>query len=564
MVDLLQNYPIIFIYRCKYVLLRIYFLMSLVLLSNKQGVFFVCIPIQLVILIKLPLPEKSLFIKIRPGFIRTLFLVSLFMGIRPLTAQEMLGIVNSSYSGITGSIINPAVTVTSPYYIDVNIVALDAFVENNYVYLAKEEYQFSRFFQKNPIFPTHGADSNMIAYDYYNQKDKTVYSQQRVLGPSFAVTIGRHSFGLVTGARVVMSSRNIPYEIAKFGFEQFEYIPQFDINYIDNRNIYNAELAWAEIGFNYSYVFSQKGMDYWAAGITVKDLQGYAGGYIYTKNADYVMLEHDTLIVHNLNAEAGYSSPVDFETNILEKNPLFRGKGIGLDIGVVYERKKSYSRTSRFNKLCAQSYTPYKYKIGVSLLDIGRVRFKQNAEKLVFTEVSTYWPGISSVGYTSVRELTDLLSNQFYGNPTELVQGNEIQIALPTAVSIQADLNYRNNWYINGSIVYPLQISKTGLIRPVLFAVTPRYQTAFFEASMPLSLYDWNKPRIGLSARFGFLTIGTEKLSGYFHYKDFTGIDFYLGLKFGLQKGKCRNKPDSNCGYGEYKKFTKNNGEKTK
>jgi hypothetical protein len=373
-----------------------------------------------------------------------------------MKAQEMLGIVNSSYAGISGSVINPAVTVTSPFYIDINLVSADLFVENNYVYLAKEEYRFKRFFSKNPVFPTHGADNNMIAYDYYTTQDKKAYSSNRVLGPSFSVTVGRHSFGVVSGARAVMSAKNIPYDIAKFGFEQFEYIPQFDINFVDKRNIYVSALGWAEVGFNYSYVIKQNGPDSWAAGFTIKDLKGYGGGYMNTENVDYVMLEHDTLIVHSLTANAGYSLPLNYETNKLDKNPLFKGKGVGLDLGVIYQKKKRYVRNERFNSLCAQSYIPYHYKIGVSLLDIGRVKFKQNAEKLVFDNVATYWPGISSVEYSNMRNMTDMLSNQFYGNPTELIQGNEIRIALPTALSVQADLNYYRNWYINGTMVLPL------------------------------------------------------------------------------------------------------------
>ena len=359
-----------------------------------------------------------------------------------------------------------------------------------------------------------------------------------------------------------MSAKNIPYDLAKFSFEQFEYIPQFDINYIDNRNIYNAQLAWAEIGFNYSYVFKQQSLDYWAAGITIKNLLGYGGGYVNTENADYVMLEHDTLIVHSLTGEAGYSLPLDYETNTLARNPLFRGKGIGFDLGIIYEKKKRSSSNAYFNKLCAQNYVPYHYKIGVSLLDIGRVRFKQNAEVLVFNDVSTYWPGISKVGYSNMRNLTEQLSNQFYGNPTEIIQGNEIKIALPTALSVQADVNYYNNWFVNGTLVYPLQFSKTGLIRPVLFAITPRFQTSFFEASVPLTLYDWTKPRIGLSARLGGFYFGTEKLSAYFHFTDFTGIDFYMGIKLSLKKGNCHDKPSDNCGYDEYKKYVKTKSDK--
>lgn len=474
-----------------------------------------------------------------------------------MPAQEMLGIVNSSYSGITGSVFNPAVTVTSPYYLDVNIIAGDVFFENNYMYLAKEEYRFSRFFSKNPDYPTHGiTDNSMIAYDYYNTKDKSAFTSERILGPSVAVTVGRHSFGIVTGARIVMSTRNVPYDVAKFVFEKLEYPPQYDINYKHTKDIYNAELAWSEVGFNYSYVIKQQSTDYWAGGITVKSLQGYAGGYIYGNYEDYYVKD-SMVYINSFIGETGYSLPLNYETNEFSNHPLFRGKGMGIDIGVIYEKKKSDPNQQTSGKLCSQSYVPYKYKIGLSILDIGRIRFTENAEKLVFGGVPVNWQPTTGYSVYSVRDITDTLSQMFYGNKTDLIQGNEITIALPTAISIQADVNVKNNWFINGTFVGPLQFSKSGLRRPVLIGLTPRYQTARWEASLPITLYDLSKFRIGLSARYRGFFIGTEKISGFFHYRDFTGLDFYAGLKFSLSKGNCRNKKAENCGIEEYKIFRK-------
>lgn len=497
------------------------------------------------------------------SFYKSFVLIVIFLSFRPLHAQEMLGIVNSSYAGITGSVINPAVAVTSPFYIDINLVAGDFFAENNYIYIAKEDYRFSRFFSKNPDFPTHGTDNTMIVYDYYNTKDKKAFASNRIMGPSFAVTVGRHAFGIVTGARAVMSTKNVPYDIAKFAFERREYPPQYGINYNDKQKIFNAELAWAEVGINYSYVIKQSGSDYWAAGITVKNLLGHSGGYVYSTNIDYILPDRDSLIIKNLKGEAGYSLPLDYETNEYIKDPLFRGRGLGIDIGLIYQKKKTEIQDQNIARLCDQNYSPYIYKIGVSLLDIGRVRFTQNAEKLVFENVSADLSDITHTQYTSVNDLTKLLSNEFYGDSTVLVQGNEIKIALPTALSVQADINFHKNWFVNGTVVYPLHFTKSGLIRPVLVAITPRYETALFDISMPVSLFDLTEPRIGISARFLWLFIGTEKISGFFHYKDFTGLDFYFGAKISLQKGHCRNnnqrnrRTGNNCGIEEYKMFQK-------
>ena len=493
----------------------------------------------------------------RTAFLKFLVLCCLATSAVPLRGQEMLGIMNSSYSGITGAVLNPAVTVTSPYYFDFNIVAGDVFFENNYLYLAKEEYRFSRFFSKNPDFPTHGTDNSMIAYDYYNEKDKNAYANQRFLGPSFALTVGRSSFGIVTGTRMVMSTRNVPYDIAKFIYEKLEYPPQYDIQYQHTRNIYNAQMAWAEYGFNYSYVLKQLNSDYWAAGISVKALKSYAGGYVFGDNEDY-MVNDSLIVVNSFTGEVGYSLPLDYETNEYIRDPLFRGKGMGVDIGMIYEKKKKGSLTDqRSKKLCSPTYTPYDYKIGISILDIGRVRFTENAEKLVFGGVPVNWQPTTGYSVYSVRDVTDTLSQMFYGNKTDLIQGHEITIGLPTALSVQADVNYYKNWYINSTLIVPLQFSKSGLRRPALLGIAPRYQTARFEASMPVTLYDWSKPRIGLSARFLGFFAGTEKISGFFHFKDFTGLDFYAGVKLSLSKGHCHSKGTENCGIEEYKLFNK-------
>jgi hypothetical protein len=501
------------------------------------------------------------------SFFKTLVLIFILLSFKPLVAQEMLGIVNSSYAGITGSVINPAVTVTSPYYLDINLLSGDIFAENNYIYLAKEEYRFSRFLSKNPDYPTHGADNSMIAYDYYNTKDKKAFASERFIGPSFAITVGRHSFGMVTGARAFMSTKNVPYDVAKFAFERFKLPVEaedlYNTQFTHDKDIYNAEMAWAEIGFNYSYVFKQESQEYWAAGITVKDLLGHSGGYMYSQNLDYQVFNKDSLIFNNLKAEAGYSLPLNYETNEYMKDPLFRGKGLGFDLGVIYQKKKKEVQPEKVRKLCSQNYTPYQYKIGVSILDIGRIRFTQNAEKLVFDNVSTSGSDILYAQYSSVRDFTNFLSEQFYGDSTTLIQGKEIKIALPTALSIQADVNFYKNWFINGTLVLPLQFSKSGLRRPSLLAVTPRYETALFDISMPVSLFDWTDPRIGLSARFMWFFVGTEKLSGFFHYQDFTGLDFYFGAKISLLKGHCRNnspgkkRAGENCGIEEYKMFQK-------
>ena len=56
---------------------------------------------------------------------------------------------------------------------------------------------------------------------------------------------------------------------------------------------------------------------------------------------------------------------------------------------------------------------------------------------------------------------------------------------------------------------------------------------------MPISLYEFSEPRIGLSVRFYNITIGTDKLGGLFNFSDFYGLDAYFSLRISLPKGRC-------------------------
>jgi Family of unknown function (DUF5723) len=491
------------------------------------------------------------------SFIITLVLFS------NVQAQEMLGIVNSNYSGIHGAIINPSSLTNTKYYLDINFISIGISAENNFIYLAKDEYRFSRFLGKNLPFPTH-PPNDLPIYDYFNTKLINAFANERLMGPSAMLNIGKHAFGITTSFRTVASARKIPYEVAKFGYEGLDFNNQYGIRYIENHKFNVAAMSWAELGLSYAYFFKQVNREYWSGGITIKRLMGISGAYANVSNADYMVPNQDTAIIYNLNAEAGYSLPIDYATNDFLNTPVFRGGGIGFDIGITYQKMKSNHQKMSYNSICAEPYNPYLYRIGLSIIDIGSISFKKNAQKLVFDNVNTIWPGYRSINHQNLNSVVSDISQHFYGNPDELLQGNQIKIGLPTAISMQMDVNYSGNWYVNGMLIYPLPLSKANIRRPSQLAITPRYETNYFEVDLPISMYDFRRPRVGISARLGILTVGTDKLGGFFNFNDFTGLDFYFALKMSFLKGRCRDNKNGNtkekgntCGYNEYKKFIK-------
>jgi hypothetical protein len=83
--------------------------------------------------------------------------------------------------------------------------------------------------------------------------------------------------------------------------------------------------------------------------------------------------------------------------------------------------------------------------------------------------------------------------------------------------------------------------------RPAELSITPRYETRWLEVSLPVSLYDWYLPRVGLAIRVYGFTIGCDKLGGFFNFNDFTGMDVYFSIKYFLDKGLCRTKTNGHC-----------------
>ena len=143
--------------------------------------------------------------------------------------------------------------------------------------------------------------------------------------------------------------------------------------------------------------------------------------------------------------------------------------------------------------------------------------------------------------------MIDTISDKFYGDPVSAYQDNKFLLWLPSALSIQFDYHYNKDWYINGSVIYGFTFSGNSLYRPSEISITPRFERSWFEADIPVSLYDWYLPRIGLSLRYYYLTIGTDKLGWFFHINNLTGMDFYFTLKFFLNKGSCRAAKTQGC-----------------
>ena len=473
----------------------------------------------------------------RIPLVRNLLLLIIFLFLWNISgfSQQMTGLGFDNYNGAAGATLNPAFLSNSKVYLDAHLITFDVFGENNMGYLNKDSTSFWDLVRMvtRPSYDGPDVDAEL----YENKDKKNFLASSRIQGPSFMLQDGRQAFAVGLTIRSVSSGVNLPYEIilSKGKLSDSTLIN----NHFDDKNFSAASLNWAELNFSYAYDFIDRGNTKLSAGATFKILFGIGGAYAATTQVKYYVPDKTTLDVKNFDSEIAYALPIDYndyENTVLD--PVFKGHGIGMDIGILYTQLKTFTDPGE-KRLCAKPYADYIYKIGISLMDIGGIRFRHHAEVHTFDNMQTVWEHFDTVSTPNVRTTMQSISTAFYNDPNASLSDTSFYMSLPTTLSIQYDYHFNGPYYLAAYWQQPLRFRlKTVRQSPVL-AIIPRYETRIFGASLPVTLYNYEKMRIGASLRFYSVTVGTEKLGTFLGVGDLTGMDFYFSIRFNLNKGRC-------------------------
>ena len=463
-------------------------------------------------------------------------------------AQESSGITQGNFAGSTSVRVNPANMLQSKLYFDFHLFSLSAFGQNNFVYIPGSDLNLApliRGSEELPKYPQTGE--NYRYYENTNRKSGTAISNNYALG-AFLQT-GDHAFAFHTAARSYTTMNNVPYEMAVLGVNSLDYAPLQNILFKD-QNIDIASLNWGEIGLSYAYAFRKIGREHWAAGITLKYLMGYGGMFAKIDKVDYMVLDRETIKFYDMNADLGFALPVDYDNNdVPDGGSLFKGRGLGLDLGITYTLKKEGYQNFSNRRICEQEYRDYQWRLGVSILDLGTINFSENAQKHEFRDVNALWENLNDLNFDDLNSLMAEVSNELLGSPVASLAGDQFKIGLPTALSVQFDYHYKQNWYLNATLIQPLELAQYAVRRPAQLALTPRYETDWFEAMLPVSLYEYQILRVGAAVRLGILTIGTDRLGTLMGFRDINGMDIYASVKINLRKGFCLGNRDTGACY---------------
>lgn len=435
--------------------------------------------------------------------------------------QQNLGIRNGNYAGIQGALLNPSFIANSKLKWDVNVLSAGEVFDNTFLYAPKNDltlFGFKRIIEGSiheNLFLTHFDPQN--PNKLYNVSFST-----EILGPSFFARIGKHnSIGLTIAGRTYVNIRDIT---GHMGQNAFVYLLQKDLwntSFHDNTARLNS-MGWFEYGLHYATVLYSEGRDELTAGISLNYLQGIAAAYFKNTNITYKIVDTTHILFSHSTIDYGRTDIGDYR-NIHKYNDLNHGHGVGMDIGFTYVHLKDDENS-------------YLYRIGISLIDIGTIKFNRNAATYHLQTENADFSNWHQSKFSGNVQLDQTLSAVFYhGDSTRSRTNDHFNMALPSAISIQADWNICNHFFTNATIIKGFgHGNQPGVIRPDVYSLTPRYETKWYEVSLPLSLlyYRHWQPRVGLAMRVGYFFFGGDAPGSLLKLHDLEGVDFYAGVHF--------------------------------
>jgi hypothetical protein len=278
--------------------------------------------------------------------------------------QNLSGLINDNYAGVSSMLINPAYIADSKIWLDINFLTTDTYVENNFLYIPAKDFQFKNFFYLDADWK---GDDDKLFSDYYSKNRKwNLYAQEFIQLPSAMYNVGGHGFAFHSALRMHFNSLSIHNPLSKFISEGLSYRPLQNILFnTDKINI--REALWFETGITYARTWKKPYKKQWSFGATVKNTVGINGLMMTINDMDYIVLNDSTFYSPSYKLDFAYTSTLPSNNQIINiGDDIINGGGWSADVGIVFQKKATESKHNLFKKPCQQVFDDYIYKVGIS------------------------------------------------------------------------------------------------------------------------------------------------------------------------------------------------------
>ncbi len=467
-------------------------------------------------------------------------------------SQDFAGFNQSNYAGVSGIHIQPASIVDGRMKFDMNLIGINVAAYNNYIGIKRDAFKREKV-DGQTTFPAFEDKefSDKYLVEKTNNKDKSIYFSNRIQGPSFLVNINRkNAIAISSNVRTYVNIDGVSPDLAKLAFEEFKY-PTLWVTNLTNKNLSIQEMTWAEYGLTYAHVFKDDNEHYFKGGATVKLLQGIQSAYMFVKDLEYNFQTDTTLSIFQSDVSYGHSDNLNFSdikiggsgtgTKVFDYSQSY--PGVGFDFGAVYEWRPSYLKfkydMDGEKDLWRKDKNKYKLKVGLSVTDIGSIKFKKGSTSGDFRADVGFW-NLKPVDPGTVGEFDDTLKGRFVNTN----KSSTYKMNLPTAISLQIDYLIWKDIYVNLTpfIAFQFKNNDTKVHDISSITLTPRWDHKWFGVFIPVQYNFLNGFRTGAAVRLGPLVVGTSNLSPLIGKKEVYGADVYAMLKVPIPYGHKKDK----------------------
>jgi hypothetical protein len=482
-----------------------------------------------------------------------LVITILGLGLNQSFGQFQTGMPTSNLAGVMGITINPANTNYLNNGTDFLLFSASMSILNNGFYLDRKPIpalfspaNISAFTgksatgEKENINETFDRIFNLrrsLKDNNYIFVDATVY------GPSILINHKKHSYGLTTALKTASGTVNLAPELATFMLKGSA-ASELQGKSFNWNNVVSGTIVYTDIAFNYSYELADSYKSKHRIGASLHYLNGINSIYISDLGGTrWSFIGDSAVYMSDGNLRYNYAATKSGKMSELMES---RGKGFALDIGYTYMRKKK-SRPTRLT-VCPniryggriREYQEYKWKLGVAIMDIGRIDFNNQTVATTYNNANGNTRNLDLEFYKGVFALDRRLQFDYSGNP-----GSNFETAkayshyTATRFQFQFDYNYKNNIFFNfsGSQRLPMP-GAISMVAPNILSLTTRFEKMQYEWGVPISLIEYQHPIMGIYFRYGPFYLGTNHLLETVGIRNIKGADLFFGLKFNFSNFK--------------------------
>lgn len=481
--------------------------------------------------------------------------------------------------GINQVTLQPAAIADSHFERDFSLIGLNCDIYN-------DAMRFRSKWLLNPLSVLTKSkwwDDNTYLDDP-NGSDKNFYMSQSIMGPGFMVSIGeKHALGFTFRLRSITNTDDLGEPLFRSIYTQYDDPRYWNKWYLD-KNMRSVQHVFGDYGFTYATEIFNRGPNFLKVGVTVKFLQGISAAYVQSDSLFFYYdgqsgAMEEPISWNSPHVDGGLSGNwgkydasgnYDYAINY----QLTSKPSVGLDLGIVYEFRPKYKQyvynVDGKKYLERKDRNKYLLRIGVSLLDIGRLKYKKEYNSFnlaaAFTADylqryvngdnsmpdNTYWLDADKASF-SFLEYVNFVDTLYHrslvdrGVVKDESDPGKFTIRLPAALSFQVDVKAYKRIYVNmtsytafyqGFNYAPNSHAMSN------FSITPRYEQQWITVSLPIQINQYQKVNVGLGVRTAIVYFGVTNLFSAI-FSDRHSLNIYIGTKFPVFKGKPRADVDN-------------------